>query len=145
MAISKRLLDLVKNLPNEIIPAHDWLLNEAASYNDGMYCLEKILTHYRQHEANSVGIVNSSSKQSLLKSRRHTLDFFDKTHKAIIYIHQDKEVQEWAKQLLRIDNKRKRNLKSKSILGCLETYISNHKNMTKRCFIGDIYTIVKLK
>lgn len=145
MAISKKLLNQLDSLPDEMIPAHDWLLNEAAAYNNGMYYYGKILTHYRQHGDNSVGAVKTDSTKNLLDGRKHTIEFFEKTHKTIGYMHQNKKIQDWTVQLLKLDKKRLDNIYNKKILSCIFTFIINRKKMTTRCFMGDLYTILKLR
>ncbi len=145
MAIRNSLVTKLVDLPIELIPAHDWLLNEAASYNHGMFYIEKILTKYRQHDANCVGAIKSDTKENLLKSRIHTLEFFEKTHKAILKIHEDPEIQDWGKMLLNLDTERRENVDKRQTLQCMTTYIKNRNNMTMRCFLGDLYTILRNK
>lgn len=146
MAIRKELLSLLPDISTEFIPAHDWFLNEVASYADGMYYLGKKLAGYRQHENNSVGAIKGDNGKQLFENRMEVLSFFSKTHKAMMIMHSDdKSIMDWASVLQNLDKNRISAIKKKSVVYALSIYFTNYKNMTKRCIAGDIYTILRLK
>lgn len=146
MTIKKELLSFVMNIPNEIIPAHDWLLNEAACRKSGMYYYRKKLGGYRQHSANTVGATKDGDCKGLLKRRLHTLMFFRKTHEYLKYLYgNDDETGKFINRLMSLDDKRMENFEKRSMMKIIFMYLKYRNEMSVRCFAGDLYSCVKLK
>lgn len=148
MAIKSSLLEYIEQIDESLIPAHDWLLNEVAAYNEGMYFLKKELASYRQHGNNTIGIIdiNKDNKQLLLKKRENNLNFLVDTHIMIKKMHKnDNNVCVISEKLLEIDKLRKENIYVKSLIRCTILYMMNYKYISVRCYLGDMYTILKCK
>ncbi len=146
LAIKRDLINYIPQIQPDKIPAHDWILNQTAAYLGGMYYYGKILTGYRQHNSNSVGAIKGDTAEDLIENRISVIDFLSRTHQALKLMYPDNDsIQNWIKELENLDNIRMDNIKNKHLLRCLYTYLRNLHNMTIRCFMGDSYTILKLK
>ncbi len=146
MTIKRKLLSFLVSVPNDMIPAHDWLLNEAASRRFGMYYYRKKLGGYRQHSSNTVGIIKDGNCEELLKKRMHTLMFFKKTHDYLKLVYgNDDEMGAFIEKLILLDTERMNNFKNRSVLNVVFMYLKYWNEMSVRCFAGDLYSCVKLK
>lgn len=144
MAIRRQVHDWVIKTVYGEVPAHDWLYNEVASKKSGMYKVNMVLTHYRQHSNNVVGTVTDSKKESLKNSRMHSVDFYEATHKFLLEKYKsDKSVRNKMEKLLIIDGKRRDYLSKNSIISCFFTCIESANNLPFRTFLGDGLAIIK--
>lgn len=55
--------------PGEADIPHDWLLNESAAYQDGLYFFSANLSAYRQHTSNTVGMALYSDRTGAFRKR----------------------------------------------------------------------------
>ena len=125
MAIRRELIEKIKTVYNDI-PAHDWLLNEEAARCGGMYKLNVLLTHYRQHGNNTIGTITNTEIAALYKNRKHSIDFFEKTHFYLLKKYQDdKKLISNIQNHIKIDENRRIVLKKKKLIECLLLYIFN--------------------
>jgi len=147
MAIRKNLhFDSIIYLDNVNIPPHDWLYNEQASLTKGMYKYNQVLTHYRQHSSNTVGVIKNSEISSLLKNRLHSIDFYEKTHQFMLEKYKDDSKKEkFIRKLLECDSIRKENISNKKLLKIIFNYLFNFNKISFRTFAGDLILVKKLK
>lgn len=144
MAIRRSVHDSAMKTVCGDIPAHDWFYNETASRNSGMYKVNMILTHYRQHSNNAVGTVTNNQKESLKKSRMHSVDFYEATHKFLLEKYKsDKSVRDKMERMLVIDKKRRDYLFNNSIISCIFTCVASGNSLPLRTFLGDALAIMK--
>ena len=126
------------------IPAHDWFYNEVAAKNGGMYRINMILTHYRQHSNNVVGTVTDVKKEPLKIGRIHSVDFYEATHKFLLEkYNDDSEIKAEMKKLLLVDNERREYLKKNNMFACALTFIKARNKLPFRTFLGDALAIAK--
>ncbi len=146
LAIKKDLIDYLPGMSSDMIPAHDWMLNQTAAYKDGLFSYEKILAGYRQHDSNSVGAIKGNTKCQLMENRIRVIRFYSKTHNALKRIYPDDlSIQNWVNKLMNLDELRIRNIENKHVIQCIFMYLSHFRYMTRRCFMGDFYTILRLR
>ena len=146
MAIRKSVHEIAMEKTYGEIPAHDWLYNEVASKNNGMYKVNRILTHYRQHSSNVVGTITEDSTEVLLKNRMHSIEFYENTHMYLKKKYdEDKALQKKMNLLINVDKKRRDYFEKRSLIKCVYTYLCNIKDLSLRTFLGDALTIFKMR
>lgn len=143
MAIRKELKDKI-NLTNVNFSSHDWFFNQLAAYYNGCYYTCYKLNSYRQHNNNTVGIVNSTDKEYLKKQRIERINSFHVKHTILLEIYNnDEDVIAFSKKLIKIDQIRLKCILNNLLKTYLKLYLTNFNYISLRCFIGDLLCIIK--
>lgn len=74
MVVRKDLIDKIDFSKDWSELPHDWQLNQEAAYRNSMYFLNIALTHYRQHQSNTVGTLINISNDSVIIKREEMLE-----------------------------------------------------------------------
>lgn len=141
MAIRKELADKVILMEAAKMIPHDWLLNEEAAYENGMYFYDKSLTRYRIHNNNTVGIaVNGINRQSTDK-REKLIDDMEKSLQTIKMQHEDKR--KYLNKAIAFQRTRKQLYREGKTIR-LFLYDLFHLNyISVRSLMGDLYMSIK--
>jgi len=143
MAIRRELIEKVKNIPEGYVYAHDWMLNQAASMENGMYFYNSKLTQYRQHKNNTVGTISSLNKENMKLHRLNTIN--DQYVLAEIceklYLN-DNEMIKFTLMIMKVLKKRETYVKMNNLFQESLLFIRYHKYMSARCYLGDVYCIL---
>lgn len=145
LAFKKKMLD-ISELHIDKVNDHDWTLNLIASYNGGMYFFDKILTKYRQHLNNTVGIIDKKSNREIISIRIKNIEHLILNNTESIHYFKNNEIYaSFINELNKVLQKRVFCIDKKSLISLTLNYICNKKYMTLRCYLGDFYTILKGK
>lgn len=143
MAVRGGLMNELKEIKLNSIYAHDWVLNFNAAMRDGMYFYDSILVGYRQHHNNTVGVISEFEKKSLIEHRIKTIKDQEKCLQLSKDLITDKELNTFIVKSLELLSLRKNYVEEKNFLNELILYMKYHKYVSKRCFLGDMYSILK--
>ncbi|MFA0816559.1 MAG: glycosyltransferase family 2 protein [Anaerofustis sp.] len=136
---------------------HDWEINLFASLHNGAYFYNKILTHYRIHDNNTIGLkeINVNNFLSMKKDQsfrekeaglqNEKLTFYKKS---AWFVELSKKNQRLVKKCSRVVAKRADALKEKSIWMWIRTcfhFIDYAETIGFRAIFGDLIYIIKEK
>lgn len=140
MAVRRELLLQVERIKEaEEIP-HDWLLNHEAAYYGRMYFFPVVLTRYRIHGGNTVGISVNRKEKSVTDKRETMINDMERALHVMERYHTDK--QEYLRNARIFQGKRKQ-LYRENQIGKLFLYDFFHLNyISFRSLLGDCYMSV---
>lgn len=149
MAVRKSLID--KILINDVynIPPHDWLLNQYAALEGGMYFYDIVLSQYRQHQGNVVGssannhVVDSKKRRiqtisDMQRTLEIQLDIFRKDKMNIERINFMERINEICKKRITL-------IVEEKFMNLILYDIKNIKYLSIRSILGDLYTGIRIK
>lgn len=145
MAVRKELLCKIPLDMQERFP-HDWVLNQYAAIDNGMYFWDKITTQYRQHENNVVGSAANRRETDRRSSRINTILQMQRIMEYVadnVLIDYNKS--RYLKMVIEISRRRIECIEQGSILKLFFYCTKYFKYVTGRSALGDIYTIVNIK
>ncbi|ROR31478.1 glycosyl transferase family 2 [Mobilisporobacter senegalensis] len=147
MAIRRTLLDNIPSmLPNNI--SHDWFLNQYASMNGAMYLWDRILTQYRQHQANAVGSSASNRKiDEKIRRIRIVTEIKDSMEQLLEIFNQEDvstTIKKFIDKLIYVSKIRIKNIEDERFLILILQDLRFHAYLTKRAILGDIYISFKV-
>ena len=144
MTIRKSLLNDMTLIDYDKISSHDWFINQYAAYKNSNYYLNRVLSLYRQHTNNTVGVVNNLDSNYLINQRMTRINSFEKAHKSLKIIYaNNKIICSYADQILRLDNCRKQFIKGNNLFKLVFLFLKNVRRISFRCFLGDFLCITK--
>ena len=144
MAIRKELLQNFTDVDTEYLHSHDWFLNQAAAYKNGMLFVDRITACYRQHSKNTDGVSSVISGDAAFKRRLRVINDQIEGFKCLMVLHADDESEkEYFALLLDVAEKRLDYVQRRKLLAIIAQYIKNAKHISLRDFLGDSYSILR--
>lgn len=140
MAVRRKLLKNIGciNL-NRHLPAHDWFLNVYAANLNGLYFYDCILTNYRQHESNTVGILGYQRSDLIYNSRVQVLELIIGNLNYLLSLQNNDY--SYLNRISNVYQKRLFYLKNRCGIKLLIYDLSHLKYMHINNILGDLYAV----
>ena len=148
MSIRQSLIEQLSFDEQKEPPAHDWILNQCAAYQEGMYFWDVILTHYRQHQSNTVGSAANQYISNRRDNRVATIRNLRKSYDILKELYKDNDDYETIRfidRLIQLTDNRIKCIEQESFLSLLYYSMRFHRFVSLRSVLGDIYTVLKMK
>lgn len=120
---------------------HDWMINQYAAANNGLYLLGDKLVLYRQHESNTEGLIKNKKNNNIRESRLKQIDELVDALRTIKL--QAPDTACYIKKMILFHYHRKSILEIGNVLYLLIYELLNIKYITLRSIMGDVYVCVK--
>lgn len=140
--------ELLKYIPfermreNNYYPPHDWMLNQSAAANNGLYFVDKVLTQYRQHDNNVVGSSAKSNSSNSRKWRSDLIENMNNWHKGLSHVVLNSQ-KIFIDKLIYVGTKREQYIKRRQLVRLVVFELFNLKYTTFRSILGDVYYCIK--
>jgi len=143
MAFRKNLLLELVDIDEKLITAHDWMLNQCAAKNEGMFFWDKVTTHYRQHGNNTYGMNSLLDKTKLFLARVKVIEDEIRNFTSLSVLYGNDEL--FIRKMKQVAQKRLEYFKGKKILKILLYYLLHMRYIALRGGLGDVYIALKCK
>lgn len=120
---------------------HDWMINQYAAANNGLYLLGDKLVLYRQHESNAEGLIKNKKNYNIRESRLKQIDELVDALRTITSLAPERTC--FIKKMILFHYHRKSILEIGNVLYLLVYELLNIKYITMRSILGDMYVCVK--
>ncbi|WP_277409233.1 glycosyltransferase [Lacrimispora xylanisolvens] len=120
--------------------AHDWMINQYAASNDGMYYFSEKLVYYRQHETNTTGITIKQTDRNICNNRIKLINELIDANKSI---EPDLDKAIYLKKMILFQTVRKKLLLEKRFFKLLIYEFLKIKYISVKSIIGDMYVCLK--
>lgn len=121
--------------------AHDWMINQYAASQDGMYMLGDRLVFYRQHGGNAAGVIINERSENIRNNRLKQID--EQIDALETICPETLEKANYAKKMILFQMSRKEILKVGKLFWLLVYELCKIKYISIRSILGDVYVCIK--
>lgn len=143
MAFRKSIWSKVDEQDWKSRAAHDWMINQYAAGCGGMYKTGRRTVIYRQHGANTEGILLNRQRDDIIYARISLIDSLIDELQSIQLTDSKKE--KFVEKAVVFEKTRRRILKSGKLLYLVLYELGKIKFISLRAVLGDVYVCVKGK
>lgn len=140
MAFKKKIWSDIDAMDWKSNAAHDWMINQYAAEKGGMYYLSDKLVLYRQHEANTTGVIINQRRQDMHNNRLRLINELIDAFKSI---NPNLDKVNYINKMILFQTFRKKLLMERRLIKLLAYEISKIKYISVKSIIGDMYVCLK--